>query len=85
MFMKTQGLSPGEPLTIEKMAAFVQAADFVKSLYNRVHKLHAHYSWDVIPQRFHANAYVHDAYGRVGIRFETKDLATGHDGRFLIR
>ena len=72
-FMKSQGLSPGQPLTIEKMAAFLQAADFVKSLLNLAHKLQANYPWDAIPQRFHANNYVHDAWGRVGIRFETKD------------
>jgi hypothetical protein len=55
------------------MAAFLQAADFVKSLLNLAHKLQANYPWDGIPQRFHANNYVHDAWGRVGIRFETKD------------
>lgn len=72
-FMKGQGLSHGKPLTIEGMTAFLRAADFRKSLLNLANKLLASYPWDVVPRRFHAKKYVHDAYGRVGIRFETKD------------
>lgn len=71
-FMKTQGLSPGQPLTVDRMKAFLQASDFLKSLLNLAHKLHTNYSWDLIPRRFFAKNYVHDAYGRVGIRFETE-------------
>jgi hypothetical protein len=71
-FMKTNGLSPGQPLTVERMKAFLQASDFVQSLTSLAHKLHANYSWDTIPSRFMAANYVRDAYGRVGIRFETE-------------
>ncbi len=71
-FMKSQGLSPGQPLTVERMKAFLEASDFVLSLLNLAHKLHMNYSWDAIPRRFFAENYVHDAYGRVAIRFETE-------------
>jgi hypothetical protein len=72
-FMKTHGLSPAQPLTIERMKAFLQASDFIRSLENLVNKLRLDYSWDGIPKRFLAETYVHTAYGRVGIRFETPD------------
>jgi hypothetical protein len=72
-FMKSHGLSPGQPLSVERMTAFLQASDFVKSLLNLVNKLNANYSWGDIPERFHASNYVHDAWGRVGIRFETEE------------
>jgi hypothetical protein len=72
VFMKTHGLSPGQPLTVEGMRAFLQASEFIKSLMNMANKLQTDYSWDCIPDRFHASTFVHDAYGRVGIRFETK-------------
>jgi hypothetical protein len=72
-FMKSHGLSPGQPLDIETMRAFLRASDFMKSLLNLANKLNVNYSWDVIPKRFHASNYVHDAYGRVGIRFETEE------------
>lgn len=72
-FMKRHGLSPGQPLTVETMTAFLQASEFIKSLLNFGNKLHTDYSWDFIPRRFHASNYVHDAYGRVGIRFETEE------------
>lgn len=72
-FMKSHGLSPAPPLTVEWMTAFIQASDFLKSLLNLAHKLNNDYSWKVIPKRFHASNYVHDAWGRVGIRFETED------------
>lgn len=72
-FMKSHGLSPGQPLTVEAMRAFLQASEFVKSLLNLTNKLHLDYSWDCLPARFHAENYVHDAYGRVGIRFETEE------------
>lgn len=74
-FMKSHGLSPAKPLSVETMRGFLQATDFLKSLSNIANRLNdkANYSWDVIPKRFHALRYVHDAWGRVGIRFETKD------------
>lgn len=72
-FMKTHGLSPGKPLTVETMRAFLQASDFLKSLLSMANKLSANYPWTVIPERFLATSYVHDAYGRVGIRFETEE------------
>lgn len=71
-FMKTQGLSPGQPLTVGKMRAFLDATDFLTSLLSLAHKLHTNYPWDVIPKRFFAENYVHNRFGRVGIRFETE-------------
>jgi hypothetical protein len=55
------------------MIAFLQGADFVPSLLNLAHKLQANYPWNAIPERFHTNTDVGNAYGRVGIRFATKD------------
>jgi hypothetical protein len=72
-FMKTHGLSPGEPLTVETMRAFLHASNFLKSLLSMASKLRYNYPWTVIPKRFHAKTRVHDAYGRVGIRFETDE------------
>src|SRR5262249_24158199 len=71
-FMKSQGLSPAPPLTVEVMKAFLKASDFLESLMNFASKLNNDYPW-VLPGRFHEENYVHDAWGRVGIRFETKD------------
>ena len=72
-FMKIQGLGPGEPITVLQMQAFLKAGDFLNSLQSLANKLNTNFSWEVIPKRFHANRYVHDAYGRVAIRFETPD------------
>jgi len=72
-FMKTQGLSPAQPLTVEGMKAFLQASDFVRSLENLANKLYIEYPWETIPKRFLSEPYVHCAYGRAGIRFETPD------------
>jgi hypothetical protein len=72
-FMKSHGLSPAQPLDVETMRAFLQAAGFLKSLLSFAYKLYTNYSWDVIPERFHATSYVRDHYGRVGIRFETEE------------
>jgi hypothetical protein len=54
------------------MHAYLLSADFLTSLMNYASKLSTR-SWDVIPMRFHASKYVHDRWGRVGIRFETND------------
>ncbi len=73
-FMKSQGLSAGQPLTIERMTAFLQASDFVESLLSLIHKLDTNFPLDAaIPHRFHDYKQIHDAYGRVAIRFATKD------------
>jgi hypothetical protein len=73
-FMKNQGLSPGEPITIERMKAFLQTSDFVGSLLNLANKLNTGYAVEAnVPTRFHEYRQVHDAYGRVGIRFATKE------------
>jgi len=70
-FMKSQGLGPGRPITVE-MIKFPPQAFYLESLLIFAHKLNNNYSWEAIPKRFHAYNYVHKAYGRVGIRFETK-------------
>ncbi len=75
-FMESHGLSPGKPLAIEVMRAFLQASDFRKSLQNMANKLLANYSWEVIPKRYE-RIYVQDAYGRVVIRFETEQWRPG--------
>ncbi|MFH0938736.1 MAG: hypothetical protein V1899_05590 [Planctomycetota bacterium] len=72
-FMKTQGLGPSEPITVSQMQAFLIAGGFENSLMSLTNKLNTNFSWEVIPKRFHAKRYVHDAYGRVAIRFETPD------------
>jgi hypothetical protein len=59
--------------TTEAIRAFLEAAGFLESLMNFAQKLNTQYTWDVIPKRFFARNYVHDACGRVGIRFETED------------
>jgi hypothetical protein len=82
-FMKSHGLSPALPLTVETMRAFLQASGFLKSLLNFANKLNTNYSWDVIPNRFHASNYVHDAWGRVGIRFETEEWKPALTAGFL--
>ena len=85
-FMKMQGLSPGKPLTVERMRAYLDASDFIATLLNYANKLNDNYSWEAIPQRFHAVKEVRDRWGRVGIRFRTTDwrpfLTVGflHDG-----
>lgn len=82
-FMKTHGLSPAPPLTVETMKAFLQASDFLKTLKNMANKLNTNFPWEVIPKRFHADTYVEDRYGRVAIRFETKDWRPGVAVGFL--
>lgn len=72
-FMKNQGLSPGQPLTVERMTAFLQVSDFVQSLKNLAHKIDTNYPWAAIPERYYANRDVNDAYERVAIGFGTKD------------
>ena len=71
-FMESQGLGPEQPITVERIKASPQAS-YLKSLLIVANRLNDNYPWDVIPKRFHAYNYVHKAYGRVGIRFETED------------
>lgn len=73
VFMKTQGLSFGEPLTVENMTAFLNAADFKNQLRNMAHKLKEDFEWPAIPKRFHSDVTVHDGYGRTAVRFATSD------------
>jgi hypothetical protein len=72
--MKIQGLSPGQPLTVERMRAFVQASDFVQSLLSLTHKLDTNYPLEAnLPGRYHADKKIKDAYGTVAIWYVTKD------------
>ena len=71
-FMKTHGLSPVPPITVDAMRAFLGASGFLDSLLNLANRLNDGYPWDAIPARFHAVNDVHHGYGRVCIRFGTE-------------
>jgi hypothetical protein len=72
-FMKTQGLSPGQPLTVERMKAFLQASGFLESLEKYANKLLNEYSWDALPTRFREEPFVSHRSGKVAIRFPAGD------------
>ncbi len=86
-FMESRGLSPGKPLTSQNMKWFLQSYDkangkvgseFKGLLLNLANKLEANYSWEdgVIPKRYIRDPEkpVKDAWGRVGIRFQTSEF-----------
>ena len=71
-FMKSQGLGPGRPISVEMIKSSTPAS-YLESLLIFAQKLKNNYSWEVIPKRFHAYISARKGYGRVGIRFETKN------------
>jgi hypothetical protein len=73
-FMKSQGLSPGKPLTVERMRSFLQASDFAQSLIGLAHKLDTNHPLEArLPPRYHADKEIKDAYGTVAIWYLTRD------------
>lgn len=83
-FMKTYGLSPGEPLSLEKLQAYLEAqarakqanqtADNFEQLLDRLaNKLNEEHNeehkWKIIPRRFHKNRQVTNRFGRIAIEF----------------
>jgi len=76
-FMKTHGLTPVPPLTVEAMTSFLRASSFLGHLASLANRLNDGYPWDAVPERFHFYKYVKDAYGRVAIRFETDGWRPG--------
>jgi len=49
-FMKTHGLSPGKPIELASMVAFIQSAGFVSSLQHSANKLNDDFEWDFFPR-----------------------------------
>ncbi|HEY3968135.1 MAG TPA: hypothetical protein VGM05_26470 [Planctomycetaceae bacterium] len=72
-FMKNHGLSRAKPLTIESMRGFLHGSELLEDLSHLANRLNDNFSWDIIPKRFHAERYIDDRFGRIGIRFETPD------------
>ena len=72
-FMAAKGLSPGQPLSLQKMQAFLQSAGFVKSLERLAEKLRNDFEWNCIPSRYRGGMKVTDRWGRVAIEFATPD------------
>jgi hypothetical protein len=72
-FMKAQGLSPGEPLSVAKMKAFVQSTGFENSLERLANKLLNECEWLCVPSRYRSNPKVSTRWGRAGIEFATPD------------
>jgi hypothetical protein len=82
-FLEEHGLSPGKPLTVEQMRAFLGSAGFLETLARFAALLHENYSWEVIPKRYHANCYVEDRWGRVTVCFDTQGWKPGLSLGFL--
>jgi len=70
-FMKSHGLSPGQPLTVEWMKAFLDASGFLESLKRFANRLNTDYPWEILPERFLAVRDVKDSWGTAKICFET--------------
>lgn len=62
-FMKNHGLSPGEPITLQKMKAFLQGPSLIPLLKNLAEKLNNEYTWEEVPRRFRAGSSVEDVRG----------------------
>jgi len=72
-FMDAQGLSPGKPLTVETMTAFLASRDFLKSLERLAHRLNTDYDWGIVPKRYHLSRVVSDTWGSAKIDFSTEN------------
>lgn len=70
-FMAAKSLSPGQPLSLQKMQAFLQSAGFVKSLGRLAEKLLIDSEWNCVPSRYRSDMKVTDRWGRVAIEFAT--------------
>lgn len=71
VFMKTHQLTPGKPITLTQMQAYLQSGGFVQSLERAAEKLSSEREWDFIPARFHLEKQVRNRFGRVAIEFAT--------------
>ncbi len=73
-FMKAQGLSPGEPITLRKMQAYVESSDFIAQLFRYAGKL-MDYDWSILPNRYRQSPEVRNRWGRVAVEFPTPNRA----------
>jgi hypothetical protein len=74
-FMNSHGLSPGPPLTLEWMKAFLESSGFLECLKRLANRLNTDYRWEeILPRRYFAFRDVKDSWGSVKISFETKDF-----------
>ena len=82
-FMKKNGLSPGEPISIQQMQAFLESSGFLARLHHYAAKLLNDYSWSEIPARYRQKSRVEDRWGRDGLIFDTPDWAPTLTAGFL--
>ena len=82
--MKTQGLSPGNPIEQRTMVSYIQAQGFEASLLHAAHKLNDGFEWDFFPKRFRGERAVTKAYGRIAIEFNTREWKPTITVGFLI-
>ncbi len=73
--MKTHGLSPGEPITLKVMLAYMEGAAFVDQLLRLANKLFMEYQWTTIPNRYREGPEVKNRWGRVGLEFPARNWA----------
>jgi hypothetical protein len=72
-FMKTHGLSPGEPIQTAAMVGFIKSTGFLASLGHTIHKLNDDFDWEFFPKRYCGDKQrdVTSRWGRIAIEFAT--------------
>jgi hypothetical protein len=72
-FMKTHGLSPGKPIELATMVAFLQSSGFLTSLVPTANKLDDDFDWEFFPKRYRGDKprNVTNRFERIAIEFAT--------------
>lgn len=76
-FMKNQGLSPGNPITLDAMREYIQSQRFVPNLMEFAGALSNEFDWEFIPQRYRSDVHVKNEMDRVAVKFATPDWKPG--------
>lgn len=85
-FMKTHGLSPGQPIKKVPMVGFIQSKGFLTTLENCANRLNDNFNWDFFPERYLRDECraVTNRWGRIAIEFATPEWKPTITVGFLI-
>lgn len=74
-FMKTHGLSPGQPIEPTSMVGFIQSKGFLTTLEHCANRLNDDFDWDFFPKRYLGDKgrAVTSRWGRIAIEFATPE------------